>query len=108
MYSPYCSCKLTSGYTFQLYAAVAGNAEQSTTALAHVRATFSTLVSMIANGDRAVAADMPLVVDGSGSFDPDRTRSPFSYEWGCSIQVGLPRPTAATPVENPCRSCKLT
>ena len=39
---------------------------------------------MIDAGDRALSASAPLVLDASGSYDPDGSPEPLTFTWSCA------------------------
>ena len=79
-------------YEVTLYGSVRGGGGATTKFGVSVEVVAQRLVAIIAGGDRRVSSSLPLVLDASGSHDPDQSEEPFNYLWSCS-----PEPCFADP-----------
>lgn len=74
---------------FTFTASYLGSSNPPVVAVTSVYTRGQPLVAQIAGGSsRAIWAMETLLLDGSGSYDPDATSTPLEYEWACSTTNG--------------------
>ena len=69
-------------YTLALSASAPGGAAASYSVSVEVASR--PLLAVIDAGDRALSASAPLVLDASGSYDPDGSPEPLTFTWSCA------------------------
>ncbi|KAK3278492.1 hypothetical protein CYMTET_13573, partial [Cymbomonas tetramitiformis] len=76
------------GYTFQLSAAMVGNAEVAAAATSAFFVESQPLVVVIRGGELATGDSSPLTLDAGASLDPDGEEGDISFTWRCFISGG--------------------
>ncbi|KAK3242355.1 hypothetical protein CYMTET_47974 [Cymbomonas tetramitiformis] len=89
------------GYTFQLSAAMVGNAEVAATATSAFFVESQPLVVVIRGGEVSTGDSSPLTLDAGESLDPDGEEGDISFTWRCFISGGECRYPNGTRVPQP-------
>jgi hypothetical protein len=78
---------LTAGfdYTWMVNATSATDSSLMTSSTLKVSIIRSSILAMIANGNRMITPSLPLSLDASPSYDPDDSSTSLSYLWSCTI-----------------------
>ncbi|KAK3258571.1 hypothetical protein CYMTET_32389, partial [Cymbomonas tetramitiformis] len=89
------------GYTFQLSAAMVGNAEVAAAATSAFFVESQPLVVVIRGGELSTGDSSPLTLDAGASLDPDGEEGDISFTWRCFISGGECRYPNGTRVPQP-------
>jgi hypothetical protein len=114
------SMMLSTRYDYVLRVSASNQFELSVTATSLLSVLQSQPIAKINGGDRLVSPLVPLILDGSLSYDPDNSSSlALSYQWSCTILdlqgspcgfliAGIPSPSIEPNLVTPLQSYILT